>query len=43
VKITLLPSTVAGSEPFQFLSSCLINDAVALDAGCVGFYHSPQE
>jgi ribonuclease BN (tRNA processing enzyme) len=33
-----------GSGPdFQYLSSCLINDTVALDAGCLGFWGSPQE
>jgi ribonuclease BN (tRNA processing enzyme) len=45
VKLTLIPSTVAGGDPehYQFLSSCLLNDTVVLDAGCVGFYRSPQE
>ena len=27
----------------QFLSSILVNDTIALDAGCLGLYHSPQE
>jgi ribonuclease BN (tRNA processing enzyme) len=44
VKIILLPSTAG--EPggqHQFLSSCLLNDTVALDAGCLGFAHAPQQ
>lgn len=44
MKLTLIPSTVGDSaEPHQFLSSALLNDTIALDAGCVGFYRSPQE
>ena len=37
-------STEAGeaSGRHQFLSSCLLNDAVALDAGCLGFAHAPE-
>jgi ribonuclease BN (tRNA processing enzyme) len=42
VKFTLIPSTIAGGpEHFQYLSTCLVNDVLALDAGCAGFYHSP--
>jgi ribonuclease BN (tRNA processing enzyme) len=44
VKITLIPSAVAGSgvDP-QYLSSSVINDTIALDAGCLGFYRSPTD
>jgi ribonuclease BN (tRNA processing enzyme) len=39
VKVTLVPSAVSDGdgEPEQFLSSYLINDTVAIDAGSVGF------
>ncbi len=44
MKITLVPSSVLGSpEHHQFLSSALVNDVLAVDAGCLGFYCSAQE
>jgi ribonuclease BN (tRNA processing enzyme) len=43
VKLTLIPSTVGAAGPLQYLSSCLVNDAIALDAGCLGFHATPQE
>ncbi|HZY83201.1 MAG TPA: 3',5'-cyclic-nucleotide phosphodiesterase [Gemmataceae bacterium] len=44
MKITLIPSTAGDSSgQHQFLSSCLLNDSVALDAGCLGFAHSPEQ
>jgi ribonuclease BN (tRNA processing enzyme) len=44
VKLTLIPSCVGGGpEPHQFASSCLINDTVVLDAGCIGFHGSAQD
>ncbi len=44
MKIILVPSsTGASSEPqYQFLTSYLINDCVAIDAGCVGLFGTPQ-
>ena len=42
--ITLVPSAVGapgGSLPY-YLTSFVVNDAVAVDAGCLGFYQSPQ-
>jgi ribonuclease BN (tRNA processing enzyme) len=40
VKVLLLPSAVAASdgEPEQLLTTYLLNDAVAVDAGSLGFY-----
>jgi ribonuclease BN (tRNA processing enzyme) len=44
VKFTLIPSWVSPQAPAQqFLSSCLVNDVVALDAGCIGLYRTPPE
>ena len=44
MKITLVPSSVLGSpEQHQFLSSAIVNDVLAIDAGCLGFYCSAQE
>jgi ribonuclease BN (tRNA processing enzyme) len=45
VKVTLVPSAASGSpdESFQFLTSYLINDTIAIDAGCVGLYRGPHE
>jgi ribonuclease BN (tRNA processing enzyme) len=44
VKITLIPSEAGEpSGRHQFLSSCLLNDTIALDAGCLGFAHAPEQ
>jgi ribonuclease BN (tRNA processing enzyme) len=44
VKFTLIPSAVSPQEPPpQYLTSCLLNESVALDAGCLGLYRTPQE
>jgi len=44
VKFTLIASSVLGSpEHYQYLSSALVNDVIAIDAGCIGFYRSAQE
>lgn len=45
MNITLVPSPVGTVEesPRQFLTSFLINDRVAIDAGSLGFYHTAQE
>lgn len=44
MRVTLLPSSIAlnGEEPSQYLISYLINDSVAIDAGSLGLYGSPQ-
>ncbi len=42
MKITLTPSEAGEARGnHQFLSSCVINDTIALDAGCLGFAHAP--
>jgi ribonuclease BN (tRNA processing enzyme) len=45
VKVTLVPSALDanGEQPYQFLTSYLLNDTVAIDAGSLGFYHGPGE
>src|ERR1019366_10437232 len=45
MKITLLPSSFVapGSAPDQYLTSYVLNDCVAIDAGALGFYRGPQE
>jgi hypothetical protein len=40
VKITLLPSDLREGCSLQCLTSFLIEDAVAIDAGCLGFFRS---
>jgi cAMP phosphodiesterase len=42
VRVTLLPASVSGPAR-QFLTSYLLNDSVALDAGCLGLYRGPAE
>jgi ribonuclease BN (tRNA processing enzyme) len=45
VKIELVPSAVTGilGDPHQYCTSVIINDAVAIDAGCLGFYRTPDD
>jgi ribonuclease BN (tRNA processing enzyme) len=44
MRVLLLPSAVAGCDPaFQFLSTTLINDTVAIDAGCLGLYGTVEQ
>jgi len=44
MRVTLVPSSIAlnGEEPSQYLISYLINDTLAIDAGSLGLYGSPQ-
>jgi ribonuclease BN (tRNA processing enzyme) len=45
VKITLLPSALGEDDDcsLQYLTSFLIDDALAIDAGCLGFFRTPRE
>jgi ribonuclease BN (tRNA processing enzyme) len=43
MRLTLIPSTVGGGQDHQYLSSCLVNDTIAIDAGCLGFWGTPQD
>ena len=45
MKVTLIPSATSstGIEPSQFLVSYLINETIAIDAGCLGFYGTPDD
>jgi ribonuclease BN (tRNA processing enzyme) len=45
VKVTLIPSsmTASGVDQHQHLTSFLINDTLAIDAGSLGFYGTPVE
>lgn len=45
MKITLIPSghAAAGVAPHQYLTSYLVNDRVAIDAGSIGFWQGPNE
>lgn len=44
MKITLLPSAYADSVviPSQYLTTFLVNDRIAIDAGALGLYQTPQ-
>jgi ribonuclease BN (tRNA processing enzyme) len=44
VKITLVPSSVAADDgvAHQFLTSYLVNDTLAVDAGCLGLFQGPR-
>ena len=41
----LITSNVHGSDDcnYQFLTSMLVNESIAIDAGAIGFYSSPKE
>lgn len=45
MKITLVPSSVSGilGDPNQFATSILVNDTIAIDAGSLGFYLTPDD
>jgi ribonuclease BN (tRNA processing enzyme) len=45
VKITLLPSAVStgAAVPSQYLTTYLVNDTIAIDAGALGFHLTPQD
>jgi ribonuclease BN (tRNA processing enzyme) len=43
MKLTLLPSAFGGAGAAQYLSTALLNDTIAIDAGCLGFYGTPDE
>jgi ribonuclease BN (tRNA processing enzyme) len=45
VKITLLPSSLGADAggTLQYLTSFLIDDALAIDAGCLGFFRTARE
>jgi ribonuclease BN (tRNA processing enzyme) len=43
MRIILLPSSVSGKEQDQFLTSFLVNDTIAIDAGSLGFHGSPVQ
>ncbi len=45
MKVTLVPSSVSPEDAghVQFLTSYLIGESVAIDAGCIGLYGMPQD
>ena len=45
VKITLLPSAYPGGNglAYQFATSYLVNESIAIDAGCLGFCGEPDD
>lgn len=45
MKITLVPSSVSSGPAAQnqFMTSFLVDDSIAIDAGSLGFFGSPQE
>jgi len=43
MRVRLLGSCVADSGRRQYVTSYLINDSVAIDASCLGFWGAPQE
>lgn len=43
MKVRILPSSLDDPQNTQFLTSFLINDSVAIDAGCAGFHGQPRE
>ncbi len=43
MRVILVPSSSGGDDQVQFLTSVVINDTVAIDAGCLALYRSQQE
>lgn len=43
MKLRFLGSSTQDTARHQYVTSCLINRTVSIDAGCLGFYATPQE
>lgn len=45
MRITLLPSALSttAAAPYQYLTTYLVNESIAIDAGSLGFYLSPRD
>lgn len=43
MRISLVPSSTSAESPLQFLTSYILNDTIALDAGSIGFFRAPRE
>lgn len=43
MKLRILATALEGEEPKQYASSYLVNDVLAVDAGCLGFWRSPAD
>lgn len=43
MRVTLLPSSFSHDRPDQFLTSFLVNDTLAIDAGSLGLFGSPAQ
>ena len=45
MKVTLIPSSTSagGVDQNQYLITYLIDDTLAIDAGCLGFYGTPEQ
>lgn len=43
MKLRILDSGLGGGLPRQYASAYLVNDTLAIDAGCLGLWNSPEE
>jgi ribonuclease BN (tRNA processing enzyme) len=43
MKLRILDTALEGEVPKQYASSYLVNDVLAVDAGCLGFWRSPDD
>ena len=43
MKVVILGSSGGDPGARQYVSSYLINDSIAIDAGCLGFHGSPDQ
>ena len=43
MKFRILDTALEGREPKQYACSYLVNDVLAVDAGCLGFWRSPDD
>ncbi len=43
VKVRILGSSMDDTAPRQYVSSYLINETIAVDAGCLGLHGTPRE
>jgi cAMP phosphodiesterase len=43
VKVLLVPSAVSTADSYQYATAYVVNDSLAVDAGCLGYYGSAQD
>lgn len=43
MRVFLVPTSTSGDRRLQYVSSYILNESVAIDAGCLGFWKTPDD